>query len=81
MNSIETLTTFFGWCSAISVSVLFLSSAALMLMRHAISNLHSRLFGMSEDDLARAYFQYLAQFKIAVIVFNLAPYIALRLMA
>jgi len=32
-------------------------------------------------DLARAYFQYLAQFKIAVIVFNLAPYIAMRLMA
>lgn len=80
MNSMQTLTTFFGWCSVISVGVLLLTSGSLMLMRGTISKLHSKLFGMSEEDLARAYFQYLAQFKIVVIVFNLVPYIALRIM-
>lgn len=81
MNSIQTLTTFFGWCSLITVGILFLSSAALLLMRGFLTGLHSKMFGLNQEDLARAYFQYLAQFKIAVIVFNLAPYIALRLMA
>jgi hypothetical protein len=81
MNSLESLTTFFGWCSVISTGVLFLTSAALLLMRGLIAGLHARMFGMTEADVSRAYFQYLAHFKIAVIVFNLVPYIALRMMA
>ncbi len=81
MTSIQSLTTFFGWCSAISIGILLLSSVALILMRGTVSKIHAALFGMAEPDLPRAYFQYLAQFKIAVIVFNLVPYIALRLMA
>lgn len=81
MNSIESLTTFFGWCSVISIGVLAFSSLGLVLLRGTISKLHARLFGLSEEDLARAYFQYLAQFKIAVIMFNLVPYLALRIMA
>lgn len=81
MTSLQSLTTFFGWCSAISIGILLLSSLGLILMRGTISKMHTRLFCMTEADLSRAYFQYLAQFKIAVIVFNLVPYIALRLMA
>ena len=81
MNSLESLTTFFGWCSVISTGVLVLTSAALLLMRGLIAGIHARMFGMTEADVSRAYFQYLAQFKIAVIVFNLVPYIALRMMA
>ncbi|MEZ5388059.1 MAG: hypothetical protein R3F13_21340 [Prosthecobacter sp.] len=81
MNSLESLTAFFGWCSVLSIGILCLSSIGLILMRSRISRIHSRMFGMSEQDLARAYFQYLAQFKIAVIMLNLVPYMALRLMA
>lgn len=81
MNTMETLTTFFGWCSAINIGLLMLTSLSLLVMRGTITKIHSKLFGLSEEDLARAYFQYLAQFKIAVIVFNLVPYIALRVMA
>jgi hypothetical protein len=36
---------------------------------------------MDEKDLGRAYFQYLAQYKIAIIVLNIAPYLALRIIA
>ncbi len=81
MNSLETLRTFLGWCSVINIGVLIITSLALLVMRGTVAKIHSRLFGLSEEDLARAYFQYLAQFKIAVIVFNLVPYIALRVMA
>jgi hypothetical protein len=31
--------------------------------------------------LSRAYFQYIAQYKIAIIIFSLTPYVALKLMA
>ena len=41
---------------------------------------HGKMFGLSEADLSRQYFQYVANYKIAIVVFNLVPYIALVLM-
>ena len=80
MNTIETTTTFLGWCSVINIGLLMLSSLAVMIMREQISSIHVRLFAMSKEDVLRGYFQYLAHFKIAVIVLNIAPYLALKLM-
>jgi hypothetical protein len=80
MNSIETLTTFFGWCTVINFGILLFGTLALMLMQDSIMSIHTKLFGFSNEDLSRAYFQYLAQYKIFIIVFNLVPYIALEIM-
>ena len=51
------------------------------LMRGMIVNIHGKLFGLGEAELSRQYFQYLAQYKIAIFVLNLTPYIALKIMA
>ena len=81
MNSLETLTAFFGWCAVINIALLTFSSIMLAAMRGPISQLHARMFGLSEEDLSRAYFQYLAHFKIAILVLALVPYIALKMVA
>jgi hypothetical protein len=39
------------------------------------------MFGLETADLSRAYFQYIAQYKIAIIVLSLTPYKALRIMS
>jgi len=78
MNTIEPMRKFLGWCSLINMGLLMLSTIFLVLFRGPISRIHSKLFQLSESDLSSAYFQYLAQFKIAVLVFNIVPYIALR---
>ena len=80
MNNIQTLTTFFGWCSAINIGVLFLATIMMMLMRDFVSGMHKRMFGISEADLPALYLQYLGNYKIAIMVFNAVPYIALKLM-
>ena len=79
--TIEALTELLGWASVLNIAVLMLSTVTLIAMRGVISNIHSKLFGLDEQDLGRAYFQYLAQYKIAIIVLNIAPYIALKIMA
>jgi hypothetical protein len=81
MMTTETLTQFFGWVSVINIAVLFISTILVIVMRGPISKLHSKIFGLDQKDLGRAYFQYLAQYKIAMIVLNIAPYIALKIMA
>lgn len=81
MNSLETLTTFFGWTTVINFVLLGVSSIMVIAMRGSISRMHGRMFGLETADLSRAYFQYIAQYKIAIIVFSLTPYIALKIMA
>lgn len=81
MISLELMTAFFGWTTIINVVILLLSTIAVVAARGAISRIHGNMFGLESADLSRAYFQYLAQYKIAVIVFSLTPYIALKLMA
>jgi hypothetical protein len=61
--------------------LLAFSSMMVVAMRRSISRLHGRMFGLDSADLSRAYFQYLAQYKIAIIVFSLTPYVALKVMA
>ncbi len=77
----ETLTALLGWTSVINIALLMVTTISLISMRGVITKVHAKLFGMDEKDLGRAYFQYLAQYKIAIIVLNIAPYLALRIIA
>jgi hypothetical protein len=81
MESLETIRGILGWATVLNVGVLTFSSLLLIFAGAPIKRLHAGMFGLSEDDLSRAYFQYLAQYKIAILVFNLAPYLALRIVA
>lgn len=81
MNAIDTLTTFLGWCCVINIGVLVMSTIIVMIMREPIAGLHSRLFGLNPAELPAAYFQYLGNYKIAIFIFNLVPYLALKVMS
>ncbi len=78
---IETLTTFLGWCTVLNLGFLTFGSILMMTMSDSMARLHRKMFGLSEADLPRIYFQWLAQYKIATYVLNLAPYVALKIMA
>ena len=78
--TLQDLTELLGWVSIVNISLLVLAAISLMTIKQKIVPIHAKMFGLSEDDLLRAYFQYLAQFKIVVLVFNVAPYLALKLM-
>ncbi len=77
----ETLTELLGWSTVINIALLLFTTIMVIAIRGTISKIHSSLFGLDEKDLGRAYFQYIAQYKIAIIVLNIAPYIALKIMA
>ena len=81
MNSLEAVTAFFGWTTVVNFAFLFVSSMILITARGSISRMHGKMFGLESADLSRAYFQYIAQYKIAIIVFSLTPYVALKFMA
>ena len=77
--TIETIREFLGWCAVINIGFLMLSSIFVIAMRGAASRIHGKMFNLDEKYLSQAYFQFLAQCKIAIIVFNVVPYFALRI--
>ena len=81
MNSLESLTAFLGWCTIINIGVFMLGSMFLVVWQAPARAIHARMFKLSETELSRAYFQFLGQYKIAIWILNLAPYIALKIMA
>jgi uncharacterized membrane protein len=80
MVTIDAVTAFFGWCSVINLGLLVFTTLVLSVSGNWTAGIHARLFGLNPAELPRMYFQYLANYKIAILVFNLVPYIALKLM-
>lgn len=80
MFSIDIVREFIGWCTVINIGILLIATIFLVLTRVPILKIHAKLFELSQADLSLSYFQFLGQYKLAIYVLNLAPYIALRIM-
>ncbi|MCK4917087.1 MAG: hypothetical protein KAS51_02590 [Candidatus Omnitrophica bacterium] len=80
MNTIEIVREFLGWCSVINIGLLMFSAILIIRIRKSAASLHGKMFNLDENYVSQAYFQYLGQYKIAIIVFNIVPYLALKLM-
>ena len=76
---LEFLIHFLGWMTLVNGVILIFSTLFLWLARDWAMNLHAAMTGVDRIDLPVLYFSYLGNFKIAVIVLNLVPYLVLRL--
>ncbi len=81
MNSLETVTNFLAWCTVINFGFLLLAIFFLTVMRSWVVQTHARIFRLNEEDLLRAYVQYLAYYKISIIMLNFVPWVALKIIA
>ncbi len=79
METIELIRKLLAWSTAINLGILVLASVTLVGARGALSRIHARMFGLTEEEVCRQYFQYLARYKAAFLFFNLVPYIAVMI--
>ncbi len=75
----EFLTTVFGWMTILNFALLAFTTLMVVTLQDWISGVHGRMFQMDQADVKRAYFRYLANYKILTIVFCLMPWAALKL--
>jgi len=80
MNDAQTLTTFLGWCTAINMALLCVTSLLILAFRDWLVGIHSRMLGIDRSELPAMYFKFLSNYKVLIIVFNFVPWIALELM-
>ena len=77
MTSIETLATFFGWCSLINIGFLL----ALLLRGIIIRKLAAKIFGVTIDEVKAATINVFMQYRNTTLVLSVTPYIAQKIMA
>ncbi|MEL7343810.1 MAG: DUF6868 family protein [Pseudomonadota bacterium] len=76
-----TLTHIFGWMTALNTAMLLFATLAIWAARDWVARIHASMFDMAEMDVKSGYFDYLSRYKTLILVFNLAPYLALRIVA
>lgn len=75
----EKLTAFFKWCSIINGALLVLAILGVVLGPEFGHTLQSRMFQVAPGSLSAAMYMFLGIFKIFWLVFNIVPYVALRI--
>ena len=74
------LTELFRLMTLINVGILIVTVILCLLLKNLIYRLHGALFNLTEPQIAAVLYNFLGQFKLLVVIFNLVPYIALVLM-
>jgi len=81
MNSIDTLATFFGWCTVINFGIYLLTVVGLTLFRGMALRINARIFAITEEEFSRVGFQYVGAYKLAITVLCFTPYVALKIIS
>ena len=68
-----------GWCLAINMGFLMQWFLGIVFARDFVFRIHSRWFKIAEERFDEIHYTMMGHFKLAVIVFNLVPYLALRI--
>ncbi|OGV64420.1 MAG: hypothetical protein A2283_11130 [Lentisphaerae bacterium RIFOXYA12_FULL_48_11] len=77
---INTIRSFFKWCTIINGGLLVFSSLVLLLAGDWVFQMHSQWIPLTREFFNVAIYCLLGFFKIIVLVFNLVPYIVLKIL-
>ena len=80
MDNVASIQTFLGWTVVLHFALMLFAFGCIMLAGDFVRSKHRRLFGLSDEELSRAYFQYFAFYKLGIFLFALVPWLALELM-
>ena len=80
MIELASVAKLLGWSLLINILILLFVTVVMVSARSFVVAIHSKILGLGEEELLLVYANYLSQYKIAVLVFNLSPYCALRIM-
>lgn len=76
----EGLRHLLAWCIVINYAILLLWFVVFLASREWITSIHSRLLDVPVDKIKAMNYQGLMIYKLGILIFNLVPYLALRIM-
>ena len=79
--TVELLRDFLGWCAIINMALLLFWVLWMMLARGFVYRMHGRFFKMPEEKFDATHYAGMLFYKLCIFVFNIVPYLALRIVA
>ena len=79
--SAESAQDFLLWCIVVNYGILLLWFLVFWFGHDWIFKLHSRWFQMSKERFDSIHYACMAVYKVGILLFNLGPYVALRLIS
>ena len=77
--TIELLREFLGWCTLINLGLLIWWWLFFSFAHDLTYKLHAKWFNISIDRFDAIHYSGMAIFKMGIFMFNLVPYLVLRL--
>jgi len=75
--TMQTVTTFFMWCTIIDGSLLVLWTTMCIVAPDVVYRMQSKWFPIPREIFNVVIYSFLGLFKIVFLVFNVVPYVAL----
>jgi hypothetical protein len=77
--TLEAIRDVLGWCSAINIGLLLFWWLWFMLAHDFMYRFHGKWFKLSVERFDEINYSLMGFFKIGIILFNIVPYFALRI--
>ena len=77
--TLETIRSALAWCAVINLALLLLWFLYFATAHDWLYRIHSRWFDIPPDRFDVIHYGAMAGFKLGIILFNLVPYFALRI--
>ena len=73
------LEAFLLWCFIINYSILFIWFFMMAVAKDFIYNMRIKWFDISREKFNSINYMWMGFYKLAIFIFNLAPYIAMQM--
>jgi len=76
---LEQIRTLLGWCTVLNTGLLLFWVVFFIFGQSFIHQVHGRMFAISATTMNTIHYCGMGFYKVLIVVFNLIPYIALRM--
>ncbi len=77
--AVENILAVLGWCMVLNFGVILIWALALMLAPNLTYHTQRFVTRISQEDFERIMYKLIGQYKLGVLLFNFAPYVAMRI--
>ena len=77
--AIELVQEILGWCSLINVALLLIWFLFIVFAHDWMFRIHTRWLKLSSEKFDAIHYAGIGLFKMTIVIFNVVPYLALRI--
>lgn len=77
--TLDELKAILFWCLVVNLCIYVFTVIAVVGFRERVCRIQTRVMGIDEATALKALYNYVATYKLLIIVFNFAPWIALMI--